>query len=133
MNQQPSKSDVKKWVRTLRSGKYSQDTHQLQTDNGMCCLGVACKVFIPKDKLNVNKNTGKLIGILPDMGVQPNAPTWLQDINNNFKAQVGFDLFYLNDGRNIADYGNVSSRIEQHSFDEIADTLEAVYIHEVLK
>ena len=34
-----------KWVRALRSGKYTQATGALRTDDGFCCLGVLCDVY----------------------------------------------------------------------------------------
>jgi hypothetical protein len=30
------------WTKALRSGKYTQATEHLQTQNGFCCLGVLC-------------------------------------------------------------------------------------------
>lgn len=41
-----------KWIKALRSGKYKQDTGQLQTSMGYCCLGVGCRILHPKMKLN---------------------------------------------------------------------------------
>lgn len=34
----------KRWVKALRSGKYKQDTGQLKSNEGFCCLGVLCDV-----------------------------------------------------------------------------------------
>ncbi len=33
-----------KWVAALRSGKYSQTTGRLRSEEGFCCLGVLCDV-----------------------------------------------------------------------------------------
>ena len=39
------KRRIKKWVETLRSGKYRQGVGMLrQRDNSYCCLGVACDI-----------------------------------------------------------------------------------------
>lgn len=35
-----------KWVAALKSGKYKQGRGQLNGENGYCCLGVLCEVFI---------------------------------------------------------------------------------------
>jgi hypothetical protein len=35
-----------KWVAALRSGKYRQAKHVLKGDDGMCCLGVLCDLYI---------------------------------------------------------------------------------------
>lgn len=36
--------NAKAWVAALRSGEYSQGKHALRTDEGFCCLGVACDI-----------------------------------------------------------------------------------------
>jgi hypothetical protein len=46
-----NKTNIRKWVKALRSGKYKQTSGTLQDDVGYCCLGVACDVFA--------KETGK--------------------------------------------------------------------------
>ncbi len=33
-----------KWVKALRSGKYSQTTGKLRKPDGFCCLGVLCDI-----------------------------------------------------------------------------------------
>lgn len=112
-------STIKKWTKALRSGKYKQATGALQTNEGFCCLGVACKVFIPEGKLMIDQDTGNLNGGLP-AGNQPYAPQWLDDINFNLSMLTGIQVYQLNDHLGM-------------NFDEIADVLEAVYIHKVLE
>ena len=34
-----------KWLKTLRSGKYSQGFGQLKSADGYCCLGVLCEAM----------------------------------------------------------------------------------------
>lgn len=114
----PEKKDIKKWVKALRSGKYKQGYGLLETDAGHCCLGVACRIFIPPKNLNM-KCSNLLSG--GDPHGQLNSPKWLQEINGNFCGKTEKTLITLND--------NIDFRL---SFDEIADCLEAVYIHEVL-
>lgn len=38
--------NAKKWVAALRSGNYRQGMGQLCSDDGYCCLGVACDVAV---------------------------------------------------------------------------------------
>ncbi len=34
------------WIAALRSGKFKQGRGQLQSDDGFCCLGVACAIAV---------------------------------------------------------------------------------------
>ena len=109
------KRTIQKWCDALRGGEYKQDRKTLQTQNGFCCLGVACKVFIPRGKLA--KMNSLLGGELPND--QRYSPNWLKDINDDFNDKTRVELTMLNDSGN-------------YNFNEIADLLEAVYIHKVL-
>ncbi len=112
------KQDIQKWVKALRSGKYKQASESLQFGNRFCCLGVACKLFIPPEKLIMDEQASTtLFGGLPDQ--QKNAPQWLKDINDDFLFETRNTLSYLNDSEGL-------------TFNEIADVLEAVYILKVL-
>lgn len=48
-------------IEALRSGKYKQCYGYLRTDDGFCCLGVACDVFIKKTKKGRWKDKHKAI------------------------------------------------------------------------
>lgn len=39
---------AKEWVAALRSGKYRQTRAYLRTNEGFCCLGVACDLMAPE-------------------------------------------------------------------------------------
>jgi len=106
-----------KWMKALRSGEYSQTVGQLQDSKGYCCLGVACRVVIEKEKIIHLCSTSNLYGGFP--ASQPGSPKWLKEIGLDFEDRVGLSLVYVNDNQEL-------------SFDEIADTLEAVYVHKVL-
>jgi hypothetical protein len=114
----PTKKQIETWVEALRSGEYKQTTGALQDNSGYCCLGVACRVFIPKDDLVLDK-WGVMDGGMPKDD-QQNAPEWLNDINDDFKKQTGKELVTLNDS-------------DDFTFDMIADMLELVYIHKILE
>ncbi len=110
------KKDIRKWVKALRSGKYSQTKEVLENKEGYCCLGVACDIFI--EKKYINKGTlGVIVGVLPND--QELSPEWLNGINDDFHDLTELYLTNLNDTLN-------------YTFDEIADCLELVYIHEAL-
>jgi hypothetical protein len=40
-----------KWVSALRSGDYKQGQNFLRTDNGFCCLGVLCDLYIKENNV----------------------------------------------------------------------------------
>lgn len=109
-----SKKNILKWTKALRSGEFKQAKGKLQTANGYCCLGVACKILSESHELF---GDGMLIGITPR--TLYNDPEWLEKINLDFYELTGEHLYHLND-------------TEDFSFDEIADLLEAVYVHRVL-
>jgi hypothetical protein len=128
------KDRMQKWADALRSGDYKQTRDTLQDKKGYCCLGVACEVFIPKSKQKLKKHEGyaenkeMLCGSTPEG--QENSPKWLQKINRevgeklgSYKTRTGTtavaSLVHLND-------------VRKYSFDEIADIIELIYVHEAL-
>lgn len=113
---QINKRQLKKWITALDSGQYTQARGLLNTyDNRYCCLGLACKVLIPENRLQTDM--GRILGGFPNY--QPHAPKWLQDVNDNFLMKTGRSLSALNDKYDF-------------TFAEIATMLELVYIHKVL-
>ncbi len=115
---EPTIEEAQVWANALRSGKFKQGKYKLENlDNSLCCLGVGCKVFIPKEKLKLDN--GILTGAYP-MVSQPESPAWLCHINHNFYILTGKLLSDLNDKKHF-------------SFDEIADIIELVYVHRILE
>jgi len=113
---------IKKWTDTLRSGDYNQTSDALHNENGYCCLGVACEIFIPKNKISKD-GEGFIHGGMPDD--QSSSPDWLNDIDDDFKLITGVHLSMLND-RGTEDLG-------PFTFDEISDLVESVFVLKVLK
>ena len=113
----PTKKQAQKWADALRSGKYKQGKHQLQSDSGHCCMGVACDVFInPKDLVLAY---GRIHGSLPSQ--QPSAPMWLKSAGEMYfrisdEARFEANLEFLNDRHD-------------YTFDMIADIIELEYVH----
>jgi hypothetical protein len=121
----PKVKDIKTWTKALRSGKYKQTEGALQDSYGHCCLGVACDLFIDKKKIVLDPSRGLMAGAFPED--QPKSPKWLANLNKDFKNLTGEDIASLNDeGSYVCEVGRLT-------FNEIADLLEAVYIHKVLK
>lgn len=103
---QPSKSFIRTWCAALRSGKYKQGTVYLYADKKYCCIGVGCIVAGADKKQILGQN-------YPDGDFD-----FIRAIDYDFMNH-GYSLSALNDD-------------EQFTFDEIADLLELVYIHEML-
>ena len=108
------KTQFNAWMKALRSGKYKQARGMLEKSYGFCCLGVACEIMGFKKQKN---SLGLIMGGLPCD--QQKAPVWLKLINNDFRKRTNKNIYKMNDSMGM-------------TFDEIADTLEAVYIHGVL-
>lgn len=126
---QPTKQQIKDWCAALRSGQYEQGKGYLQQAEEYCCLGVACKIFIPKKKLKVDEFSKTITGILPDD--QRHAPQWLIDISNiNFNKDRNKNLKKIDNRFSI--YLSTLNDNEGLTFDEIADVLELIYIHKAL-
>ena len=80
-------------------------------------MGVACKVLIPYKKLKYREGfINHIYGNMPED--QEHTPKWLLEINQDFKEKTGETLSHLNDKPGL-------------EFSQIADMLEAVYIHKV--
>lgn len=88
--------DFLTWIATLESGIFEQGVGGLQTgENAYCCLGVACIITIPEDKLK-NKVGNFIGGGYPT--TQSHAPEWLKNINVIFSSRSGEDyLSVMND------------------------------------
>jgi hypothetical protein len=126
-----NREQFNKWIKALNSGRYKQTTGQLQDEHGYCCLGVACKVLIPKKKLvfaeegefndegeEIFKNTGLLEGYEPKE--QQYAPKWLVDINKDFENKYRDEDGHLKSLINLNDD-------EGYSFKQIAEALQFTY------
>lgn len=88
------KKEWDKWLNALERGEYPQASHQLQSKEGFCCLGVACKVTIPENSLDMD-DSGFMDGEMPMM--QSEAPDWITDINNIMSDRTSARLTHLND------------------------------------
>ncbi len=105
-----SKNTLRKWVAALRSKEFTQGAGRLQNNEGHCCLGVACRIFISSDKLDLHED-GRLQGEMPSD--QTKSPKWLIAIDKDFKRKYGRSPQNLND--------------RGFSFRQIANRIEKVY------
>lgn len=111
--------NARKWVKALRSKKYEQCTGYLKKDNGYCCMGVSCALYMKekggkwkKDKagdyrfLNepayLPEKVKKWLGLNDDTGVY-------RDMDNGY--EFGTSLTDKNDNGK--------------TFDEIASIIES--------
>lgn len=95
-----------RWVSALRSGSYPQAKNFLRTEEGFCCLGVACDL--------VNQEGWKKVKV-------PIAVVYgWEDKNGNHINSVGYPPFIPNvASRKLAEMNDAGS-----SFDEIANWIE---------
>ena len=123
----PTKKQIQKWVLALRSTEYSQTHDVLQDENGHCCLGVACELFIPRS-LQQRYAEGYLTGTVAHH--QNHAPMWLRNLSTIF----GSEISGLNDTGHVRPGDDTNTFFEKHerfTFDEIADLIEYEYIEGV--
>lgn len=110
-----NREQFNKWIKALKSGRYKQTKITLQDESGYCCLGLGCKILIPKKELKL-KDSINMYGNYPDD--QPKAPKWLQEINDDFKTNE----------RNITSR-SLSKLNDQNdwTFEQISEALTYVY------
>lgn len=115
-----------KWTEALRSGKYKQGKHYLRVDDNYCCLGVLCEISGLEGKFN--GNTFHTNTYLYD-GTSSMLPTVLQnEYNIGFSGRI-FDV--KGQPTSLVSLGELND--DGYTFDEIADLIEAVFVHKVLE
>ncbi len=105
-----------RWLAALRSGEYKQTTLYLKDDNGYCCLGVLCDLYLKDNNKEWDiEGLGTLYcegveGVLPEQVI---AYAGLNSRNPN--------LIHDDFGNNvISEYNDT----HQLTFSEIADLIE---------
>lgn len=107
----------KQWVDALRSGEYEQTTGTLKDDNGFCCLGVLCDIYLKEhNKEWVHHPNTYQYSIEDNYEILPlNVSNWayLGDLDPCFyvDGQKHF-LTYLND--NGHDFNRIADLIEKN-------------------
>ena len=101
-----------KWVSALRSGEYQQGRNYLRTDNGFCCLGVLCDLYIKENQLEWDlTNNGHNDYMFQDMvGCLPVSVKEWADLDNPHVNVGESTLVRLNDSGS--------------TFEQIADVIE---------
>lgn len=107
-------NEIAIWVGALRSGLFEQTTQSLQDNQGYCCLGVACELFVADEIKNYdNFDQSILSGGTPEN--QPRSTNWLNFINEDVERKTGSSLINYNDNR-------------RKSFKQIAKIIENTYL-----
>ena len=107
----------KKWVDALRSGEYEQATGTLKDNNGFCCLGVLCDLYLKENNKEwVHHPNENRCSIEDSYEILPlNVSNWayLGDLDPYFyeENQKQF-LTYLND--NGYDFNRIADLIEEN-------------------
>ena len=103
----------KKWVEALRSGKYKQSRQFLHSEEGYCCLGVACDIFAKE--LSIERKEEKSLEYF-------NGQSYSLPLNvKNLLGLCGVEGMNLNPNKPCLSYLNDK---EELTFDQIADKLE---------
>lgn len=106
------KSVRNKWVKYLRSGKYSQTTGILQDDNGYCCLGVLCRLA-EDSGITVPKEDGYYTCPEADYLIPEIVHKWA-DIHPLSKYGDGDrDFLYRNNDQDLMDFNAIADIIER--------------------
>ena len=123
------KSDVKKWVKALRSGEYEQGEanlckeDEISGDYDYCCLGVACDVLVEGDW--IQHKEWSVWSIDPHeefvMPATDDKHGWGQTETTSFPSlkilkKMGLDVAYAQELAELNDKG--------WSFDRIANKIE---------
>ncbi len=123
-----NREQFNKWLRALKSGRYEQTSGTLQDEHGYCCLGVACKVLIPKGKLEMKEEEneeGEMVktkfikGDLPRD--QKYAPAWLEEI-----ASLKIEPSNEGDGKTTGEITDLNDN-QNWDFKMIAEALEGSF------
>lgn len=102
-------------VGALRSGEFAQDMGKLRTNNGYCCLGVACEIHrrYAEDAGEWKKDGGWWVYMGQDATMPPSVWSWFG---------FGFHNPVLS-SYNMAGMNDTGA-----SFQEIADAIEKKYL-----
>jgi hypothetical protein len=110
----PIKTNIRKWIKALKSGDYEQGKKQLYkaSSDKYCCLGVACKLYAKEKKVNF-KELIKIHQVLPGkvqdwLGLEYCNPSMLKHFE-------GLSLTVMNDSG-------------KYNFRDIADCIEKEYL-----
>jgi len=106
-----------KWKKALTSGDYEQTTQALKNEDGFCCLGVLCDVYIQEKGIDWEKPAfTNRMGRSYLFGESTKLPVEVQDwaglIGSN--PLVGlFDLISLNDNKGLS-FDKIAQKIDSY-------------------
>ncbi len=129
------KSIANKWVKALRSGKYTQTKNHLCDSVGHCCLGVLCELYIKdtKDNIKVDTDYAGESELLPECVVAWAGMVYEEEKGWNNKSCGTFligdkqvCLASWNDGQSRP-FRNKDNSVVKGTFDNIANVIEKHY------
>jgi len=136
------KSIANKWVKALRSGEYTQTQTKLCDNEGHCCLGVLCELYIKDTKRNI-KGKGRYSFATFDGETEllPSCVMKWAGMIYDYK-QLGYSkksngTFLINDNKEIClaswndgqsrPFRNKDNTIVKGTFENIANVIEKHY------
>lgn len=133
------KSIANKWVKALRSGKYTQTKNNLCNDVGHCCLGVLCELYIKDTKDNIKSENGTFDGeseLLPPCVIAWAGMSYNNEEPGNEYVNKACGTFLIgdkevclaswNDGQSRP-FRNKDNTFVKGTFENIADVIEKYY------
>lgn len=109
--------NTRKWIAALRSGGYVQDHESLKTDDGYCCLGVACDIAPPE------------VGEWTDIGFLTYGVRGLTSTSNTSLSYVMLEWL----GMDVSfELELLAANDEGETFDTIADLIEEYLVKEAV-
>ena len=103
-----------KWVDALRSGEYQQTQERLRKEDGFCCLGVLCDLYIKENNVEWEINEDDMYRYEKHSAVlPPSVVEWagVEDSNPYVNGGIG-TLSGLNDKGFT--FNEIAGLIEEH-------------------
>ncbi len=91
---------TKTWIDALRSGKYKQGTNYLNRGENMCCLGVACEVYIEQGNPLNKKMHDSIMGI-QKYGEEEETAALPQEVQKAFDMAGYFGEFNVDEALRV--------------------------------
>jgi hypothetical protein len=106
---------AEKWIEELRSGNYVQGKFKLKSNEGYCCLGVLCELYLKENPKKENWKYNKIVDAYTIFNEYDYLPEevqkWAEIKSDDAYLSPGVSLSILND-RLDYDFNRIAQIIE---------------------